>query len=285
VKSINLAFVIILSVLTAFVTERVVASHSNTTQPQSVRESSYDHVMRTGILRCGYSVWKPFMYVDPNTKEKLGIFRDLSEEIARRYNLKVEWTEEVGWGEVVTALTSQRFDVACSAYWANTNRGKQLYFTNPVFYSRSYVWVRDSSTLQFNSYDQLNDSAYSFGYIDGGAEAKIINLRFPKARKQTIPELAPMSDLYEMVATGKVDFVAEDKASVDDYLQNKPHALRAAISTSPLILNPVVMMMAGGDDRLKQMLDNALREIELDGTLDQILVKYDAKDLFERNVY
>ncbi len=284
-KPLHLILIIVLSTLTSGIVAHLTIGNNASSVTQPAQETAYDRIMRTNVIRCGYSSWKPFLYVNPNTREKAGLFYDLTEEIAKRYNLKVEWTEEVGLGEVVTALNSHRFDMACSAYWANTNRGKQVYFSNPVFFSKGFVWTRGDDTRQFTSYEQLNDPAYTFVYIDGGAVAKAIHLRFPKANKQSLPEMAPISDSYEAVATGKADFLEENKASINDYLQTKPNALKLAVSNPPLILNPVVMMTAGGEDRLKQMVDNGLREIELDGTLDRILTKYKANDLFERTAY
>ena len=32
------------------------------------KESAYDRVLRTGVLKCGYSVWPPYYTQDPNTK-------------------------------------------------------------------------------------------------------------------------------------------------------------------------------------------------------------------------
>ncbi|MDX2028638.1 MAG: transporter substrate-binding domain-containing protein [Alphaproteobacteria bacterium] len=251
---------------------------------EASEDPAYRRVMESGVIRCGFTSWKPFIYIDPKTNTKGGIIHDLMEEIAKRYHLNIEWTAEVGWGEVVTALNTHRFDVACAAYWANTNRGSQVYFTDPVFYSKSYIWVRGDDKRQFKSYDDLNNPEYRFSYNDGSAESKIINLRFPRTRKQTLPELTPLSDLYELVAAGKADFMVDEMASVADYLKDKPDAVKKALD-QPLALYPVVLMMAGGENRLKQMLDTAIREIELDGTLDRILAKYQAGDFFDRNAY
>ena len=45
------------------------------------KESAYERVIRTGIIRCGYFVWPPFLAIDPNTNKKSGIFFDIVEEI------------------------------------------------------------------------------------------------------------------------------------------------------------------------------------------------------------
>lgn len=41
------------------------------------KESSYDRVMRTRTLRCGYGIFQPMIMKDPNTRKISGIFVDI----------------------------------------------------------------------------------------------------------------------------------------------------------------------------------------------------------------
>ncbi|MDE2029943.1 MAG: transporter substrate-binding domain-containing protein, partial [Alphaproteobacteria bacterium] len=102
---------------------------------QAARETTYDRVLRTGTIRCGYSDWKPLFWVDPNTKEKKGIFADLTKEIGKRLGLKIVWQEELGWGSVVEAIKSGRVDMSCAGYWLNPARIKNLQPSVPQLYS------------------------------------------------------------------------------------------------------------------------------------------------------
>ena len=75
-------------------------------QPQTV----YDRVMRTKTLRCGYHTWAPYLVKDANSGAMSGIYFDYVEKLAASLNLKVEWAEEVGYGDLITALNGGRID-------------------------------------------------------------------------------------------------------------------------------------------------------------------------------
>ncbi|MGE3770062.1 MAG: substrate-binding periplasmic protein [Bdellovibrionales bacterium] len=244
----------------------------------------YHRVMKSGVLRCGYSVWPPLFKVDPNTGEKGGIVGDMMVELAKRYGLKIEWVEELGWGTVTEALEQKRVDAACAGYWANTSRSKYVYFTVPLFYSPTFVWMRGDDTRNPETIDTLDDPAWTAGHVDGSAEGKAIAIRFPKAKTFTIPELMPSSDLFEALKAGKLDFVVMDYASVADFLNKNPGALKMMFPNDPVSILPDVMMVPGGENRLKSLFDNAIREMQYDGTVDRILEKNGAAGMYPKSL-
>ncbi|HBM91071.1 MAG TPA: hypothetical protein DD400_04245, partial [Rhodospirillaceae bacterium] len=103
---------VIVTVLVALLLQSGVITFPEKTSATASKESVYDRVLRTETIRCGYSVWKPLMWVDPNSNKKMGIFPDLMEEIGRRLGLKIVWQEELGWGMVVESVKTGRVDMA-----------------------------------------------------------------------------------------------------------------------------------------------------------------------------
>ena len=92
-------FIILLSVIASVAaTGLYFKSQSGGGVSASTQETTYDRVIRTGTLRCGYAAWYPNLIIDPNTKAKSGISYDVMEEVGRRLGLKVEWTQEAGFG-------------------------------------------------------------------------------------------------------------------------------------------------------------------------------------------
>src|SRR4051812_29807285 len=81
------------------------------------KESAYDRVMRTQTIRCGWGTNNPWIYQDLKTGQMRGVIADVMNEIAGKLNLKLEWPEETGWGNLPEALESGRVDVACSTMW------------------------------------------------------------------------------------------------------------------------------------------------------------------------
>ena len=74
------------------------------------KESTLDRVKRTGILRCGYLPYEPFLIKDVNTGKMSGLMVQYFEAVGQKQNLKIEWSGEVNIDQIVPALESGRFD-------------------------------------------------------------------------------------------------------------------------------------------------------------------------------
>lgn len=247
------------------------------------KETTYDRIIRTGEIHCGYTSWNPLFYIDPKTGEKLGIFHDLMEEAGKRLGVKVIWQEEIGWGTITESVKNGRVDMACAGYWLNPGRIKNVASSAPQIYSPLYVWMRQDDTRTFNSPDDLNSGQYTAGTVDGSADGTILAARFPKTKLITMPELATNSDYIENLMSGKVDFVILDASSMATYITNNPGKIKSPFPNKPMSVFPNIMLMPPDDLRLKEVIDDIMRNIEYDGTLDDILKKYNASDLFLRN--
>jgi len=247
------------------------------------KESTYDRILRTGTIRCGYSVWDPLFYIDPKTNEKMGIFHDEMEEAAKRLGVKVIWQEELGWGSVVEAVKSGRVDASCSGYWLNPGRIKNLLPSFPQVYSPLYVWMRQGDTRPIGKPEDLNSDQYIAGNIDGSVDHDIIVKNFPKAKIISLPELDSTPDLVENLVTKKVDFIVVDASTLAGYIANNPGKIKNIFPDKPMNVFPNVILLPPDDWRFKEVMDNILRHIEYDGTLDVILKKYHMEQSFLRN--
>ncbi|MDD5585560.1 MAG: transporter substrate-binding domain-containing protein [Alphaproteobacteria bacterium] len=274
-----LAVAVLAVIVTLFATRFFTPSGQATPAKETVSE----RIVRTGTIRCGYSVWQPLFFIDMKTGEKKGIFHDLMEESAKRLNLKIVWQEELGWGTIVESVRTGRVDMACAGYWVNPARIKHVSSTAPQLYAPMYVWVRADDTRKFASPGDLNADQYTVAQIDGGSTSQIVANRFPKAKQLNLPELATNSDWIESLVTNKADFVIDDVTSFNNYMANNPGKIRNLFPDQPVGLYPAGMLLPPDDWRLKDMLDATLRTIEFDGTLDVILKRYDADKMFLRN--
>jgi polar amino acid transport system substrate-binding protein len=247
------------------------------------KETAYERILRTGEIRCGYSVWKPDMWIDPISGEKVGIFPDLITEAGKRLGLKIIWQEELGWGSLVESVKSGRVDMACAGYWLNPSRIKNLQPSVSQIYSPMYVYMRADDTRKFTTPEDLNADHYTISTIDGSAEKQIIALRFSKSKNITLPELDDSSEVIQDLTTHKADFLILDSATANSYMQSNPGKIKNAFPNVPMHMFPTVMLLPPEEPALKGMIDNILLDIEHDGTLDVILRKYDAAPLFLRN--
>ena len=103
-------------------------------QTPTKKESAYERVMRTGVLKCGYALWPPHMLTkEANTGEIKGLMPDLMQILSKKLDLKLEWTEETGWGSFIESLKSNRVDVFCAGVWRNAERGRYISYVEPLF--------------------------------------------------------------------------------------------------------------------------------------------------------
>ncbi len=243
-------------------------------------ESAYERIMRTGEIRCGYSSWKPLFWMDSNTGQPRGIFHDLMEEVGKRLDLKIHWSAELGWGEVAEAVNTHKVDMACAGYWLHPSRIKYLQATDPLFYSSLHVWVREEDKHKYRDMQQLNRPEYTVVEIDGGSAGQIIEKYFPNAQRISLPQLSTNGDVILNLMTKKADFFIDDVTSFYEYQQENPGKLATMFIDTPLAVFPATMLLPREQSHLKSMIDNTLSLVELDGTLDDILNKYQATDLF-----
>lgn len=211
IHSAIIAFLVALTVVFVMVpTNRPNVSGGSGT---STHETTFDRIMETRTIRCGYYVFPPVTYRDPNTKELSGFTVDMMNEIGRRSGLKIEWTEETNFVSWTESLKAGRFDVACTPNWPDTPLGSVVAFSVPMFYAGMYPMVRadDARFKDGVDYtDRLNKEDITFTTIEGDALDTIVRTHFPKAKIDLLPKSAGDSTFLLNLLTKKSDAILTD---------------------------------------------------------------------------
>ena len=247
------------------------------------KETAYERVLRTGLLRCGYAMWPPLVLnKDPNTGELTGIAKDIIETAARNLSLKVEWVEETGWGDYPQGLNNGRFDVFCATSWQSSAKAREIRYTAPMFYNPVYAYVRADDKRFDNGFDILNDPQYKISGQDGEVSEFIASRFFPKASYVGQPQLSELGLIFLNFATGKADIVFNAPDTADDFITKNPNTLKR-VSIDPFMLSGTAYSVAMNEANLQQMLDSAILEMINNGTLNAILDNHKApRDQFLR---
>jgi polar amino acid transport system substrate-binding protein len=159
------------------------------------KESAYDRVVRTGTIRCGYGISPPALVQDPNTKVVSGLDYDIWQEIGRELGLKIEFTEEAGWGNFIEGLRSHRYDAFCSEMWADPGRAKFLSLSIPVMYSSLYIYARADDTRFDGNLERVNAPDVTIPAIEGDVSVALAQNRFPNAKIFYLPQTGTVSDI------------------------------------------------------------------------------------------
>ncbi|MFZ2620646.1 MAG: transporter substrate-binding domain-containing protein [Alphaproteobacteria bacterium] len=268
----NMFITIILALLATFVGVKVFAPAGTATAAQ---ETAYARVMRTGVIRCGYADWPPAMLnKDANTGEMTGVAYDIAEAIAKNLNLKLEWAENTGWGGYITALQNGRIDAFCAGVWRDADTGKFVAFTQPIFYSPVYGYVRADDHRFDADVSLANHAGIRISAMDGEQSDVIAQAYFPLAQRVSVQQMGQISDILMNVANNKADIVFTEPSFANGYMKNNPNVLRK-VSEKPYQLyqtSPISVEIR--EVQLREMLDNALTQLVNFGRVDKIIRKH-----------
>jgi len=238
------------------------------------KESAFDRVMRTGIIRCGYWVAPPMIIRDPNSGKMSGAFVEYVEALGKALDLKIEWAGEINLGTYLQDLNQGKFDAECSTGWPNALRGKQVEYTSPIGYLPLYLYVRNDNKSYDQALDRLNNPDVRFSGHDGGTNALVQQKFFPKSQLIAVPGDAPQSEPIDMVKFGKADVTAVTSFEGENYMNANPDTIRRVLS-DPVRIIPINISVAAYEFRLVNMLNTATDELRHDGTIEKLFRKYD----------
>ncbi|MDD3182092.1 MAG: transporter substrate-binding domain-containing protein [Alphaproteobacteria bacterium] len=241
---------------------------------QSGKVSAYDTVRKTGVLRCGYVNWKPYYYLDMENggKQAAGLNYDLMNELAKVTGLKIEWTEEINWGNVGEGFKTNRYDAVCTSVWPDAAKITNLNLSRPFFYSGPRLFVRVDDARFDNNPERMNQPDVKVAVIDGAASMSWVKENLPKAQLVALPQMVQESEYLMTTTTKKADIVFYDLDEMTGFAKANPNQLRLIEGLPPTNILPHVLAFA--DPQLTAMMNNALQMLIDNGVMDKIKAKY-----------
>ncbi|MGE4350636.1 MAG: substrate-binding periplasmic protein [Bdellovibrionales bacterium] len=250
-------------------------SQTNTRTPH--QETVYERVMRTRVLHCAYLPYPPEIIKDPNTGKLSGYIVDITEEIGRQLNLKIEWTTELGFGfqNIPADFKTGRYDAACSGFVETAAHAQGALFSIPVDYAPVYAYVRADDTRFDTSFDSINTPGVKIAVIDGEAGQAIAREIFPHAATFSLPEMSDVSMSLEAVATKKADMAISTIATAKGFMEHNPGKLKLIRSRPIKAWIQPTMAFPHGEHDFKYVVDATLRALHENGFIEKALRKYD----------
>jgi ABC-type amino acid transport substrate-binding protein len=256
----------IVSAAVAFMMIKFVAPEST---PAAHKETSFERVMRTGTLRCGYGTWYPEFVKDPNTGQFSGYDYDVTNAIGKILSLKIEWVEEAGWGVIEQGVITGRYDMVCNGVWGPPARVKAVNFSMPFVHHPVYAIVANQVEGPTDSLEWLDDPKYAMAIIAGSSGDLIGTMHFPKARKVNALTLSTDGDVMMDIAAHKADFTFANYTTVMRFLESHPGSLK--MLDKPMEVVGGTFLLPNDDPRMKNMIDKALEYLIDSGEDDKIM--------------
>lgn len=238
-------------------------------------ETLQEKVLRTGTIKAAYVVYSPLFIRNPNTKSFSGIGYDTLMLAANRLNLKIQITEEVGYGTMIEGLKTGRYDMVACPIWANSSRSRYADFSRPLYFSPIYAFARKGDKRLDQSLKGVAEGNFKVATIDGEMADLITRADYPKAKRFSLPQLASASELLLSISSGKADLTFTEPATVAEFLKHNPNTLQNITPNKPMRVFPNCFMFKTNEPGFKAMLDTTLNEIANCGELDRIIDKYE----------
>ena len=223
---------------------------------------------------------------DPETGEMTGIFVEALERAAENLELRVEWTEEVGWGAQIEGLEAGRYDIVGSPVWTNPTRGKLSTMSRPIYYSGIGVYVRGNDgrfrSATNGDWSQLNNAQVRIATVDGETGDLIARTQFPLARRVSLPQTTDISQLFLQVANNHADVLFAEPYYARAYAQNNQRALSNLTEARPIRVLGNAYMFRRNEFQMKHMIDTAMEDLINSGYIEKLLARYEGGDTFYR---
>ncbi len=218
-----------------------------------------------GVLRFGHdNVTEPMSYVG-DQGASLGLDVELASRVAHALNMRIELVP-MNFGALIEALKAGKVDMVGGCMTITEERRKSVDFTIPYYSGGQALLVKKAPTRQEADVAML--SGKKVGVITGSVYDALLKRKIPEA----IPEY--FSNFADQAAALKAGKIA-------GFIADEPIARNLMGSISGLamlknVLTPEGYAFAISKNRpeLRDQINDALREMEADGTLKKLDAKW-----------
>ncbi|MBC7711406.1 MAG: transporter substrate-binding domain-containing protein [Rhizobacter sp.] len=199
------------------VTATALLAGCNTLAPSSDADTEARRALApTGVLRAGVYAGSPTsMIVDAKSGQKIGIAHDLGRELARQLKVPFEVVEFRLIAEVLAALKIGAVDFTFTN--ATAARASDVDFTAPMLQLElGYIVLAGSKITTLADVDQTGNR---IGVSEGSSSQGTLSRQFKRA---TIVAAPSLKAAREMLAQGKLDAFATNKAVLSEFADQLP---------------------------------------------------------------
>jgi len=198
----------------------------------SPAQTTWQRILATHIVRVGFTNEAPYSEAQPD--KTTGIDPD----IMRAFLASQGVTEIDGvlmdFGSLIPALEANRIDVITAGLWINTDRCKQIAFSDPTTQVGQGFAVKAGNPLDLHSYADVAKTGAKLGANTGGLEFGWMDVAgIPKANQVQFPDLQTS---IAALQAGRVDVISNNSFAIADYLNklNDPNLEYVALTTQPV---------------------------------------------------
>ncbi|MDT8307693.1 MAG: transporter substrate-binding domain-containing protein [Anaerolineae bacterium] len=232
-------------------------------------------IQQEGTLVVGTAITKPFEYHDPDTNELIGFDVDVANYIGDKLGVEVEFSE-MPFASLIPSLQTRKVDMTIAAMYINPEREEVVDFATPYMETGLVMVVDPELEGEITTTEDL--SGHSVGVKIGATgdalAQELIAQGIDLERREYKETLESFADLE----AGRIDAVLNDYLNTLSYLNDTGSELKIVSDENgePLFLSNVGLGIAvhDGDADLLAAINDALAEMQADGTYDELFEKW-----------
>ena len=267
ILSIVLALTMVFSLALAF----TACTENTTTEETSTDvDAAAGMTAKEGVLvMATNAAFPPYEFVEGG--EYAGIDVEIAGKIAEKLGLTLE-IKDVEFGSIIGGVQSGKFDIGMAGMTVNEDRLKSVNFSTTYATGVQVVIVAEGSSI--TSLDDLvGDGSMKFGvqqdttgdiYASDTAENGGYG-------EENVVRYKTGADAVQALKTGKVDAVIIDNEPAKSFVAAN-EGLK--ILDAEWAVEDYAIAIAKGNTELLTAVNNALAELDADGTIDAIIAKY-----------
>lgn len=231
------------------------------------RAGTLKEIQARGTWRVGMDPsFPPFENYDAVAGEAVGLDVDLAHAISAQWGIKTQIVT-LGFDELLDAVAAHQVDAAISAMPIQPERTEDVRFSDPYVQAGVVLAVRKGSELAGPAGLSGRRVAVEWG-SQGEAAARA--LREDEAIAFELLPRETVTLALDALAGGEADAAIVDAISLATYAQ----AAQLAAVGEPLVSDPYVVVVPADAPDLLKAVNDALRALESDGTLDAIRARW-----------
>ncbi len=232
-------------------------------------------VKNAGVIKVGTSAdYPPFESVD-GSGNKVGFDIDLMTEIAKRLGVQLQWVD-MPFDSLIAAVQEGKIDASISAFNYSEERDKMIDFSDAYYTSEDAFTVADSFSGAIAKPEDV--AAYKVGAQTGTTQDTWLTDNLVK--DGSLPEANLFR--YDRVDQAMLDLKnGRIDVMMSDYIPAQ--ALVGQLGGLKIIYHgvlstgPVNIVLPEGDKELQQAINEIIKQLQDEGFIDKLAVKYFAQ--------
>ncbi len=216
--------------------------------------------------------YPPFEYRNPSGQLE-GFDIDIGNEICKRLARTCVWIDQ-SFDSLIPGLQARKFDLANSTMTATDARRKVIDFSTPMYIVPVKLMVRKGSGLQPTA-DSLKGKRVG---VQQGTTMETYARQEWASQGVQIVSYPSYTNAFVDLSTGRLDATFQEAQSAVEGFLNKPEGadfeLAAMTLDAPILNQPIAIGIRKGNDDLRAEVDEALKSMLADGTLQDYAGKY-----------